>query len=106
MLRKSEVWNWLTSAVLPTWDSPIRHTRNLGPETKQLLSSCCPADAQLLPSCHLRSDAGVVPPSMSAQLVREAAGECLEAAHGDSEEPVWLAARDIDLEHAVSTEWS
>ena len=48
----------------------------------------------------------MVPPSMSAQLVREAAGECLEAAHGDSEEPVWLAARDIDLEHAVSTEWS
>ena len=70
------------------------------------MPSCCPAAVQLLPSSHLRSDAGVVPPSMSAQLVREAAGECLEAAHGDSEEPVWLAARDIDLEHTVSTEWS
>ena len=74
-----------------------------------LIYSCCPAAFQLLSrvsSCHLRSDAGVVPPSMSAQLLREAAGECLEAAPGDSEEPVWLAARDIDLVHTVSAEGS
>ena len=35
----SEVRNWLTSEVLPTWDSPIRQTRNLEEETILLLKS-------------------------------------------------------------------